>query len=58
MISNSPLGMGLLIPLLDDYMARLNLGWISTIINIVLVFVLASLPAASCGRSAKGAPCA
>ncbi len=50
MISNSSLGMGLLIPLLDDYMARLNLGWISTIINIVLVFVLARILTQLAGR--------
>lgn len=50
MISNSPLGMGLLIPQLDAYMDRLNLGWISTIINIVLVFVLARILTQLAGR--------
>ena len=34
---------GLLIPALDAFMAGLNLGWISTLINIVLAFVLARI---------------
>ena len=34
---------GLLIPALDAFMASLNLGWISTLINIILAFVLARI---------------
>ena len=34
---------GLLIPALDALMDSLNLGWISTLINIVLAFVLARI---------------